>query len=1067
MNRAGMSLRGSGISAGDRSQGKFRREISWGSGWEPLSWQFLHPDSARFPIHEWICEMTDTIENSLARKWPPTRGQLIKLVSVGLFATLGTVAVVQSILGEKKTPADSGQVSAGVEAESSTPPVQGLLGESSTVDQNFAATESGDEPSGQPPVVTASFKLGDGGSEPARSNQASPAPSTKLPELNLVGAERKGSSEMGLATSSPSIPVAVTKPNLSGPPPSGFPSPPAGQATQFSDSPGSGAPVPVSPGSSSPISSFSAPKPAEFKLGSSGGIPSSDAAANGETGLTNQSADRGTAASTLPPAASAGGPFNNDLRRPMETKLGAEPSGLNAQSVPPGEMPAAAGSLSSGAGGLPGPANSGLAGQPSPTGDTATPQSGVGRSLPLNNTAADNGGQSPLAAAAPGESRQGPGGAPTPPAMTFGPPSGSPLGSPIGSPPSGTGMPAMGAPPQPANSVAGGSGSTPSFTLGDPANGLGNSPGSAAAPPTTAFGSGSPVSNGSSTSPTTLPPGAGRSVGQGDGLGSGTSSGSPTGFNTGFDNRSGNNPAPPVATPPGLNRGTPSAPVAGLGSGSPLGSPGSPSGALGQNANLVRDGAGLAGALPGNGSGLPGKAELEGEQVPALSIEKVAPREIQIDQPTDFRVIVKNVGRVVANEVRVTDQVPRGAQFVKAVPEATRNAAGTLVWELGSLKPGEERSVVLTLQPKQTGEIGSVAQVTFAAPASLRVLVTKPQLAVEHSGPAKVMIGDRVPLAISVRNLGNGPAKEVVLQEVVPPQLKFSEDFNELEYEIGTLAPGESRKVNLNLSAAQIGRFRNTILVSGGGGLHAEHQIDMEVVAPQLQLSSEGPSRRYLKRNATHIFSVRNSGTAIATNLDLVTKLPQGVRFVSANNQGQYDPGSHAVYWSLDRLNVGQGASVQLTTTPEDPGEQAIEFIATADLNQKASFRQPLLVEDLLELFFEIDDVEDVIEVGSETRYRIRLINQGTVTATNLQLTFSAEQGIRPMSVDNRLAGEVRGQEVIFAPVAEIRPGQELVTYVTAVGAAPGEHRIVARLRSDQREMNVSKEESTRVYADR
>lgn len=464
---------------------------------------------------------------------------------------------------------------------------------------------------------------------------------------------------------------------------------------------------------------------------------------------------------------------------------------------------------------------------------------------------------------------------------------------------------------------------------------------------------------------------------------------------------------------------------------------------------------------------MPGKAELEGEQVPALSIEKLAPREIQIDQPTDFRIIVKNVGRVVANEVRVTDQIPRGAQFVKSVPEASRGAAGALVWELGSLKPGEERSVVLTLQPQQTGEIGSVAQVTFAAPASMRVLVTKPQLAVEHSGPAKVMIGDRVPLTINVRNLGNGPAREVILQEMVPPQLKFAEDFNELEYEIGTLAPGESRKVNLNLSAAQIGRFRNTILVSGSGGLHAEHQIDMEVVAPQLQLGSEGPNRRYLKRNATHVFSVRNSGTAIATNLDLVTKLPKGVRFVSANNQGQYDPGSHAVYWSLDRLNVGQGASVQLTTTPEEPGEQALEFIATADLNQKASFRQPLLVEDLLELFFEIDDVEDVIEVGSETRYRIRLINQGTVTATNLQLSFSAEQGIRPVSVDNRLAGEVRGQEVVFAPVAEIRPGQELVTFVTAVGAAPGEHRIVARLRSEQREMNISKEESTRVYADR
>lgn len=301
----------------------------------------------------------------------------------------------------------------------------------------------------------------------------------------------------------------------------------------------------------------------------------------------------------------------------------------------------------------------------------------------------------------------------------------------------------------------------------------------------------------------------------------------------------------------------------------------------------------------------------------------------------------------------------------------------------------------------------------------------------------------------------------------MPPQLTFAEDFNELEYEIGTLAPGQSKKVNLNLAAAQIGRFRNTILVSGQGGLHAEHQIDMEVIAPQLTLGSEGPNRRFLKRNATHAFSIRNTGTAIATNLDLVAKLPRGVKFVSANNQGQYDPGSNAVYWSLDRLNVSQGVTVQLTTSPVEVGEQNIEFIATADLDQKATFRQPLLVEDLVELFFEIDDVDDVIEIGSETRYRVRLMNQGTVVATNIQLTFSAEQGIRPVSVDNRLAGEVRGQEVVFAPIAAIRPGEVLETFITASAVAPGEHRVVARLRADQREMNVSKEESTRVYADR
>lgn len=463
----------------------------------------------------------------------------------------------------------------------------------------------------------------------------------------------------------------------------------------------------------------------------------------------------------------------------------------------------------------------------------------------------------------------------------------------------------------------------------------------------------------------------------------------------------------------------------------------------------------------------PGTAELEGVQVPSLAIEKIAPREIQVDQPTDFKIVIRNVGRVAANQVRVVDQVPEGAVFVKSVPDAVPDPEGRLVWKFEQLKPNQEQSITLTLQPRKTGELGSVAQVSFATPASMRTMVTRPQLSVEHSGPAKVMVGDRVALEIQVKNDGNGPAREVVIQENVPPQLKFAEDFNELEYEIGTLAPGQSRKVTLTLAAAQIGRFRNTVFVTGSGGLQAQHHLDMEVVAPQLQLSCDGPNRRYLKRSASHTFSVRNSGTAIATNLDLIVKLPRGVKFVAANNQGQYDPGSHAVYWSRDKLNVGEAAGVELSTVPIETGDHDFEFIATADLNQRTALKQPLSIDHLVDLFFEIDDVDDVIEIGSETRYRIRLMNQGTTPATQVQLTLACEPGIKPTSADPRLPAEIRGQEVIFAPIATISPGEEFVALVTATAVAPGEHRIVANLRTDQREMNVSKEESTRVYADR
>ena len=90
----------------------------------------------------------------------------------------------------------------------------------------------------------------------------------------------------------------------------------------------------------------------------------------------------------------------------------------------------------------------------------------------------------------------------------------------------------------------------------------------------------------------------------------------------------------------------------------------------------------------------------------------------------------------------------------------------------------------------------------------------------------------------------------------------------------------------------------------------------MEVIAPALQATGDGPTKRYLKRKATHRFSVRNTGTANASNVELVCRLPSGLRYISSNNRGKYDENSHAVYWSLAELNSGLTANVELTTDP-------------------------------------------------------------------------------------------------------------------------------------------------------
>ena len=478
------------------------------------------------------------------------------------------------------------------------------------------------------------------------------------------------------------------------------------------------------------------------------------------------------------------------------------------------------------------------------------------------------------------------------------------------------------------------------------------------------------------------------------------------------------------------------------------------------------------GMTPVTGSTMstPGDRVLEGMQAPSLTIEKIAPREIQVNQEAEFQTIVRNVGRVVAEQVTIHDRVPAGAVFVSADPQPARTGVGgtgNIQWALGELRPGQEKRVTFKLKPTRQGEIGSVARLAFETKASMRTLVTKPVLKITHTTNPKVLIGDRVILDVLVENKGDGACNDVVIEENVPNQLEYSEGYRHLEYPIGNLAPGQSRRVQLSLRAAQIGHLNNVVMASAHGDIKAQHALKMEVIAPQLKTTADGPTRRYINREATHHFTVENRGTAPATNVELIARMPSGLRFVSADKQGKYDPNSHAVYWSLSELRPGPTGKVQMKSVPTEPGEQPIKFEAIADLNQKTSSETKMVVEHLTDVYFEIDDVVDPIEVGSATAYRIRVVNQGTNSASNVQLQVDFPAGIKPTSVDGNLPNEMRTQTVVFAPISSLNPGDEVKIVVNGEGKSPGDHRVAVQLKTDGRVTNVSKEETTKVYNDR
>ncbi len=278
------------------------------------------------------------------------------------------------------------------------------------------------------------------------------------------------------------------------------------------------------------------------------------------------------------------------------------------------------------------------------------------------------------------------------------------------------------------------------------------------------------------------------------------------------------------------------------------------------------------------GTGQPGGRHLEGPQSPQLTIEKVAPREVQVGKPATFRISVRNTGQAVAGNVEVRDQIPRGTRLLDSAPPAARGPHGELVWTLGTIRPGEQSSVQLQLVPTAEGEIGSVATVHFDADASARTVATRPKLTVQTSGANRVLVGNQVTLSIVVSNPGTGVASGVVLEEHIPAGLQHPAG-SELEYNVGDLHPGESRRLDLQLAASRPGAVTNVLAARGEGNLRTEDRFHLEVVAPQLDIAMTGPKHRYLERAATYQLAISNPGTAPAEQVELVAYLPSGLKF--------------------------------------------------------------------------------------------------------------------------------------------------------------------------------------------
>jgi uncharacterized repeat protein (TIGR01451 family) len=248
--------------------------------------------------------------------------------------------------------------------------------------------------------------------------------------------------------------------------------------------------------------------------------------------------------------------------------------------------------------------------------------------------------------------------------------------------------------------------------------------------------------------------------------------------------------------------------------------------------------------------------------------------------------------------------------------------------------------------------------------------------------------------------------------------------------------------------------------------LQVQQQVEFEVIAPGLNVDVEGPERRYLERPATYEVRVDNPGTAPAHNVQIVTKLPKGLRFVRANNKGEYDASTHAVYWSLAELPEGESGTVELVAMPIEAGPQTLQVEGRAGQGLSDEAQQQIVIDGIAAIKFELKDLEDPIEVGGETGYEIRVVNQGTKAATNVQVGVNLPPGMQLVSAEGEMPHANKGGAIIFEPLAQLAPKSDTVYRLRVQGTAAGDQRVTVQVNTDDLAQPIRREESTLVFGD-
>jgi uncharacterized repeat protein (TIGR01451 family) len=452
-------------------------------------------------------------------------------------------------------------------------------------------------------------------------------------------------------------------------------------------------------------------------------------------------------------------------------------------------------------------------------------------------------------------------------------------------------------------------------------------------------------------------------------------------------------------------------------------------------------------------------------QAPNVTVQWSKKGDLNVGQECQCSLVVTNFGMADARDVIVEASLPATVRVTKAEP-LPNETKETAIWKFASLKAGEVKTIQLTLIPSRRGDLNATASVRFTGLAAGRFSVKEPMLKVELSGPSTALVGDSASQFITVSNPGTGVAKNVAVEASIPAGLEHPRG-ERLVMEIGSLNPGESRKVRLSLTAIAGGEQKIRVKATAVAALAQAQERVVKVTAPSLKVVLNGPGLRYVGRNAVYTLKVTNDGTVATNNVRVVHKLPDGFKFLKADKGGSYDAGKRTIAWFVGRVEPGSAVEVKSVLTTTKLGDFTHVAGVLSEQGVKADTTCKTKVDGTASLIVEIVDLDDPVEVGAETAYEVRIRNDGSKAAGNVKIACELAKGVELLGAKGPTQSATKDGRITFEPLPSLEPGKSAVYRIQVKGTLAGDLRFRAHVSSDANSKTLTYDELTKFYGEK